>query len=83
MFAAAWARIEALSGRELIAAQQKVSDVTHKITIRYQEGILASMNVWYDGRQFQIQAVENPEERNRYLFLLCVERANSAYETPA
>jgi SPP1 family predicted phage head-tail adaptor len=85
-FAAVWARIEALSGRELYNAQQKVSQVTHRITIRYQPGVKAQMLVWFrdpgEGttRQFQIEAIENPDETMHKLFLLCIERDNSQRE---
>jgi SPP1 family predicted phage head-tail adaptor len=74
------AEISTLTGRELEAAKQKVSEVTHKITIRWQPGILASMNVgWFDDRPrfFQIQAVENPDGRRIKLELLCIERDDS------
>ena len=80
IFATVWASIEALAGRELYAAQQKVSDVTHKITIRYMTGITAKLNVRFGNREFQIQAVENPDERTKVLNLLCLERDSSARE---
>jgi SPP1 family predicted phage head-tail adaptor len=79
-FATVWAKVDPLSGRELYAAQQKVSEVTHRITIRWMPGITAKQNVWFGDRQFQIQAVENPEELNKILYLLCVERDRSARE---
>jgi SPP1 family predicted phage head-tail adaptor len=75
------AKIETLSGRELYTAQQKVPLVTHRVTIRWQRGILAKMNVgWFDERQkfFQIEAVENPDGRHIKLELLCIERADSS-----
>ncbi len=74
------AAIETLTGRELYAAQQKVSEVTHRITIRWQPGILAKMNVaWPDeDRFFQIQVPENPDGRHKVLNLLCIERDDSA-----
>ena len=74
------AKISTLTGRELEAAKQKVSEVTHKITIRWQPGILAKMNIgWFDERKkfFQIQAVENPDGRQYKLELLCIERDDS------
>jgi len=80
IFATVWASIEALSGRELYAAQQKVSDVTHKITMRYMAGVTAKLNVRFGNREFQIQAVENPDERTKILNLLCLERDSSARE---
>lgn len=84
LFASVWAAVESLTGRELYAAQQRVSEVTHKITIRYMPGILANMSVVFsdagDGRPrvFQIMAVQNPDETAHVLYLLCVERDNAA-----
>lgn len=78
--ATVWASVEALTGRELYAAQQKVSEVTHKITIRYMSGITAKLNVRFDNREFQIEAVQNPDERRKMLLLLCIERDSSARE---
>jgi len=77
--ATVWASVEALTGRELYAAQQQVSEVTHKITMRYWPGITANMNVWFQGRQFRIQAAPlDPDERRKMLVMLCLERNNSA-----
>jgi SPP1 family predicted phage head-tail adaptor len=76
----AWASVEALAGRELYAAQQKVSQVTHKVTIRYRDGIKSKQNVWFHDRMFEIQAVENPDERTKMLVLLCLERADSSQQ---
>jgi len=78
--ATVYAKIEALSGRELYAAQQKVSEVSHQITIRYMPGIDATLNIRFGGREFQIQYVENPDERTKMLILLCIERDSSARE---
>ena len=72
-FAQVWAEIEALSGRELYQAQQRVSEVTHKVTIRYQPNVVAKMCVLFNDRLLRIQAVMNPQERNNTLELLCVE----------
>lgn len=80
LIATVWASIEALEGRELYAAQQRVSDVTHRITIRWMEGITARLNVLFGKRMFQIQAVLNPDEIEHKLVLLCIERDDSARE---
>lgn len=80
LFATVWASVEALSGRELFAAQQQVSEVTHKITIRYLTGVLSSMCVIFDGHFYQIMAVLNPDGRHTMLILLCKERDISALE---
>jgi head-tail adaptor len=36
-------------------------------------GVTSGMVVWFQGRTFQIEAVQNPDERNKILILLCVE----------
>jgi len=76
--AAVRAQVLALTGRELYAAQQQVSEVTHQITMRYLPGITANMNVWFRGRQFRIQAAVDPDETRKVLVMLCLERNNSA-----
>lgn len=80
-FATVWAKVESLIGRELYAAQQKVSEVTHKITIRWIDGVTAQQVVWFDDRQFDIEATDDPDGRRIKLFLLCVERDNSARQS--
>jgi SPP1 family predicted phage head-tail adaptor len=83
IFATAYAAVEALTGRELYAAQQRVSEVTHKITIRYLPGVTALMNVLFPDpgtglpRVFLIGDVLNPDETPHLLFLYCVERDDS------
>ncbi len=36
-------------------------------------GVTAAMQVWWQGRQFQIKSVLNPDGRNKLLALMCVE----------
>jgi SPP1 family predicted phage head-tail adaptor len=80
VFANVPAEIVTLQGRELYASQQKVSEVTHRVTIRYLPGILASMNIGWpaESKFFQIQAVENPDGVHHRLDLLCIERDDSS-----
>ena len=90
-----WGFVETLRGQELYAAQQKVSEVTHRITLHANEaqhyGITAQMNAQINSpgpggptsvkREFPIQAVDNPDERPHVVYLLCIERDTSARET--
>lgn len=75
-----YAGFEALKGDELFAAQKINPDVTHRITIRYRAGILATMRVnWTDTREgrnriFDILAPMDTEQRREELHLLAVER---------
>lgn len=81
-----WATIEALTGVEKFAAHEFTSNVTHSIWIRHPRsaipgGIQAKMQVWFDTRQFQVESVLNPDERNKMLQLLCVE-VNDSQQQP-
>jgi SPP1 family predicted phage head-tail adaptor len=77
-FAASWAAIRALSGQELYRAQQIVNQVTHLITIPYIAGLSAGMTIVFQTRTFQIMAIQDPDERQIELRLLCVERSSNA-----
>jgi SPP1 family predicted phage head-tail adaptor len=68
-----WASIEALTGRDALAAQAFTSIGTHQIRIRWMAGVLAKQQVVFGTRKFQIEAVLNPDERTKVLKLLCVE----------
>jgi SPP1 family predicted phage head-tail adaptor len=87
VFAEVWAAVEAISatafGKKVYAGQQEVAEVTHRVTIRYIDGVKASMVVWFRDRQFEIEAVVDPDEQQKVLFLLCNERNDSANETPS
>ncbi len=72
-FAAVWAAIEPLQGREFFSAQAVNAQVTTRIRIRYQAGISPTMRVSYGTRVFDIQAVIDVEERHRELQLMCQE----------
>ena len=90
--ATVWGSIESVSGRDVLAAMQFSSVVTHKITIRFRGAemtpplrILAKDQIWFQGpsgnnRAFSILAIMNPDERNKMLVLLCVEINDSAQQ---
>lgn len=71
--ATVWAAIKPLRGNERYEAQQVQSTLTHKVTIRYREGIKPQMRLTYKGRIFDIESVIDIEERHRWLELLCSE----------
>lgn len=83
VYANVWAAIEALTGKDNLAVGEFVSQTTHKVTIRYIPGVTARMQVWFSGRQWQIQAVLNPDERTKMLVLLCLEINDSAQQKTA
>ena len=69
-----WAAIWPLSGKEYLASGRKEGEVTHRIRIRYRDGILPSHRVKYGSRIFDIRVGLNHEEQNKYLDLMCIEK---------
>lgn len=77
-----WASVEALSASEKWAAHEFASVVTHRVIMRHPRsavpgGITADMQVQFNGRQFQIEGVLNPDERLDVLILICAELDDS------
>lgn len=63
-----------LSGREFFQAEALNSEVTHKVQIRYLDGITTEMRINFNGRfLYIISAPINWQEKNLELQLLCKE----------
>lgn len=74
--ATVWAEISPLSVRDLLAAGQMQSEVTHRIRVRYGASIAAidaSWRVLYGTRALTISGVRNINEAGREFELLCHE----------
>lgn len=77
-----WVSIEALSARELFAAQAVQSEVSHTITARYRAEFVspkatAARRITYAGRIYNIQGSMNIDEQNRTIELLVSEGLNN------
>jgi SPP1 family predicted phage head-tail adaptor len=70
-----WARVEPLSGMELMNARQLKAVTSHKITMRNIGPVKPSDNFLFEatGRRFEVDSVFRLEERNAYLILHCTE----------
>lgn len=65
-----WAAIEPLSAREFIAAQAGQSQITARATIRYIEGLNATMRLMHNGAAYNIEGVlPDPKSGRHYLTL--------------
>jgi SPP1 family predicted phage head-tail adaptor len=69
------AAILTMSAKEVFQVSQFVSQITHRITLRWpgELGIEAGQRVVFGKRVFLIQALDNVQERNRVLHLMCLE----------
>ena len=77
-----WAQVEALSGREVLAAQAIQSQVSHRISLRYSPEFasptaVSAMRLLYAGRIFNIATCMNVDERNRTIELMASEGLNN------
>jgi len=72
-YTTAWAAIWPLKSAERMESMKLEHEVTHKIRIRYQDGITAKMRIKNGSRYFDIISIINPDERNIYLEILATE----------
>jgi SPP1 family predicted phage head-tail adaptor len=76
--ATVWASIEPLTGRELMNAQTLATEISHRITLRYQSAFanpktVAAYRAVYGARVFDIHASTNESENNERITLLAAE----------
>jgi SPP1 family predicted phage head-tail adaptor len=68
-----WAAIEPASGREFYAAEQVNAEVSHKVTIRYYDGLTTDHRLKFGTRIFDINVVRKISEVSARHELLCKE----------
>ena len=66
-----WAAVEPLTGREYLAAQAAVSEVTAKIRMRFRPWMTAEDRVIHDGTIYNIVGLIDVRSANRELVLMC------------
>lgn len=74
-----YADISVLNMREQMLATQRQATTTHKVTIRYDADLAAINATWrvlFGSRALIIDGVNNVDERNAVLELLCTEGRN-------
>jgi SPP1 family predicted phage head-tail adaptor len=69
------AKVEDLSGLELIRAKKIIEKVTHRVTIRFGVNVTVNMQVQHGAKLYDVQYVMDLGEprRNWFTTLLCVE----------
>lgn len=67
------ASINPLSGRDFMVAMQEQAEVTHKVTIRYNASVKASMRVLYGSRVLDILHIIDTFEKHSEMVLMCKE----------
>lgn len=77
-----WAAVRGLQGREIDKAQQIGQSASLMVTVMYQPGIMASMIIGIidrgTTRRLQILDIEDPDERQVELRIMCSEIGTNA-----
>ena len=68
-----WGMMEMLSGAERIRADRPEQSLTHRITLRYREGVTGAMRLSAGLRRFAIRAASDPDGSRRDLVCLVEE----------
>jgi len=72
-YASTYVSILPLRGREYFSSKGVKSEVSHKIELRYMDGIDSSMRIVYGARVFEIESVINIREKNKTLEIMATE----------
>jgi SPP1 family predicted phage head-tail adaptor len=73
-FGTAWAEVitmNTFANREAVTANQEHSRIDVKFRIRYLSGTLPKMRVSFNSAYYDIKAVININEENRFMWLMC------------
>lgn len=62
-----WAKASNIHGREFYAAAAVQAENTVEFTVRYLTGIDTSMRILFNGKQYNITAIDNIKYKNRYV----------------
>ncbi|MBM6592378.1 phage head closure protein [Microvirga pudoricolor] len=68
-----WGAVEMLSGRERVRADRPEQTLTHRITLRYRDGVTGAMRLVLGLRRFAIRAASDPDGSRRELVCLVEE----------
>lgn len=68
-----WGQVDPLNGRELWQAQSVRPDVSHKVTMRYYDGLSPRHRLKLGSRIFEITSVINIDNRKRFVDVTCIE----------
>jgi SPP1 family predicted phage head-tail adaptor len=68
-----WGAIEMVKGEERMRAGRPEQAVTHRVTVRYREGVTSAMRLARGLRRFAIRSAADPDGRKRHLVCLVEE----------
>ena len=74
-FAERWASVDGLSSREVLLQGQQRTEVSHRVRMRYVDGLAGTMRILWRGRVLEISSLLEHANRSEHE-LLCTERVD-------
>ena len=74
-FAERWASVQGLSSREVLLTGQQQTEITHRVRMRYLDGMTNAMRILWRGRVLEITSLLEHNNRSEHE-LLCTERVD-------
>lgn len=68
-----WAAVSNLHGKEFFAAMAVQAENTVKFTLRYIAGLDQTMKILFEGKTYNINAIDNIKYKERYIEILATE----------
>lgn len=68
-----WAAVANLDGKEYFEAKAVQAENTVKFTFRFLAGIDQTMQIFFQGKSYNITAIDNIKYRNRYIEIQAME----------
>lgn len=74
-YAERWASVQGISAREFLLSGQQQTEITHRVRLRYVDGLTSTMRVLWRGRVLEIASALEHNNRSEHE-LLCTERVD-------
>ena len=74
-FAERWASVQGISAREFLLSGQQQTEISHRVRLRYVDGLTSTMRILWRGRVLEIASALEHNNRSEHE-LLCTERVN-------
>lgn len=80
-----WANVLPSSGREnfIASGEQELATITHRVQMRYRNDLTPKMRIVWDGRNLDIESVQDPSGKREYLMVLCREQYTGIVTEPS
>ncbi len=72
-FVERWASVQGISAREFLLTGQQQTEITHRVRLRYVDGLTSQMRILWRGRVLEIASALEHNNRSEHE-LLCTER---------